>query len=105
MAQYLGSSIPILAGATYTSQWNRADIFTAVTGTITADQAGNLFIDQSGDGIIADFTTTVAVTANTVATYNVTFLLPFYRLRMTNTAGTNQTTLRLFSRQVLGNMP
>lgn len=105
MAQYIGSTTPLPAGNTYTSRWNLSDIFANITGAVTADQAGSLFIDQSGDGTTADITQTIAVTANTVATFNVTLLLPYYRVRMTNTAGSAQTTLRLFTRQVLGNMP
>lgn len=105
MPQFIGSSAPLPAGQTYTSRWVLADMFEAITGSCLTDQVGTLFVEQSGDGTVADTSTSVAITANTGASYNVPIVLPFVRLRMNNSAASAQTSLRLFSRFTLGNMP
>lgn len=105
MGQYIGSTTPLNAGVTFTSPWTLTDYNTAITGSVLTDQAGSIIIDQSGDGISTDLSTTTAVVASTGLGFNVTLLLPYYRVRMTNTAGSNQTSLRLFTRMIPGNRP
>lgn len=106
MPQYIGSSTNLSGGGTYTSRWVLTDIYTAITGSVFSDQTGTLNVDQSGDGVNLDTTTSVAYTggATTNNSYNVALTLPWVRLRYVNGA-TPQTTFRLYNRFVLGNMP
>lgn len=105
MPQYIGSTTPLGAGATYTSPWTLSDFWANISGTIFADQAGNLLIDQSADGVNTGATTTQAVVASTAASFNVVLVSRYVRVRMTNTAGSAQTVLRLDPRFIPGTRP
>jgi hypothetical protein len=101
MAYWRGSTSPLLLSGspnsadTWTSQVGLRERHDTVLGSIKTDQAGTLHVEQSLDGVNWDFDTTVAVVANTGAQFNVTLVAPYWRLRMVNTAGSNQTFLRI----------
>lgn len=66
-----------------------------ITGTVYSDVAGTVFVDQGGDGINWDLTTSISVPAATGTAVNVTLIDQFYQVRYTN-GGTPQTVFRLF---------
>lgn len=105
MAQFIGSTTPINAGQTYTSAWVNTDYYGSISGAAFSDQAGTVYIEQSGDQIHADISASYTTTANSGEGFVEQLLLPFVRLRFTNTSATNQTVFRLFNRFILGNMP
>lgn len=100
MPQYIGSSTVLAGGATYTSKWINTDISGWITGSAFADQAGTLFIEQSGDASHADISASYTTVASTGSGYIEQLLLPYVRLRFTNTSGSTQTAFRLFSRYI-----
>lgn len=67
-----------------------------ITGTVFADQAGTLNIDQSSDGTNWDYSTSVTVTASTKTNFSVEVVAPYARLRYVNGA-TIQTVFRLYA--------
>lgn len=105
MPQFIGSFTPVTAGQTYASRWVNADIYSQISGSVFTDQGATLFIEQSGDANHADVSASYTVTASSGEGYLENLVLPYVRLRLTNTAGSNQTVLRLYNRFVLGNMP
>ena len=104
MAQFIGTNTPLLAAQTYTSKWVSSDYFGSISGSAFADQPGTLYIEQSGDLINADISASYPVPANTGSGYVEQLLLPYVRLRFTNT-GSNQTVFRLYSRFIIAGMP
>ena len=83
--------------ATYTSNGYRIISFARVTGLINSDQTGTLHIDQSADGTNWDYVTTVAITGGTVAAFSVEVIAEWVRIRFTNSGGSTQTTMRLYT--------
>src|SRR5690242_4413699 len=74
--------------ATYTSTNNyRVLNFARVTGTCFSDQSGSLQILQSPDGTNFDYSTTVAVTANTGVAFSVEIVAPWVQIKFTNSGG------------------
>lgn len=80
----------------YTSLSKLADTADSVTGSIFSNQAGTLYVEQSGDGTNWDIADSIAVTANTGAKISIALLLPYVRLRFHPT-GAAPTTLRVFA--------
>lgn len=105
MAQYIGSTTPLNAGQTYTSGWLNTDYYGSISGAVFSDQAGTVYIEQSGDQVNADISASYTTTANEGQGFVEQLLLPYVRLRFTNTSASNQTTFRLFNRFILGNQP
>lgn len=98
MARFESLTTPIAAGqeASFVLASGRED---NIIGWVKTDQAGTLHIEQSIDGGANwDLDKTVAVTANTTATFSEAVLAPNIRIRMANTAGLPQTYLRLYAR-------
>lgn len=84
-ATYTGASFDTMAdGVNYT--W--------LTGHVYSDQAGTLYIEQSGGGTNWDRLDSVAITATTPAKISVDILSRYVRLVLVNGA-TAQTALRL----------
>lgn len=96
--QYIGTTTPLLAGATYTSGWALSNTADVVTGSVFADQVGTIFIEQSSDGTNADVSTSYTTTASDGSGISEAILCPYVRVRFTNTAGSNQTVFRLHIR-------
>lgn len=103
MARTATTTTP-LAGA---AQWPASNVINnyvmeagladRVTGVVIADQAGNIFIEQSGDQTNWDLSTTYPIVANTALKFSEEIILPWVRIRYVNGA-TPQTVFRLFSR-------
>lgn len=103
MARTSSTTTP-LAGA---AQWPAAPVINnyimeagladRITGVVIADQAGSIFIEQSGDQTNWDLSTTYPVVASTALKFSEEIVLPWVRVRYVNGA-TPQTVFRLFSR-------
>ncbi|MDE3077996.1 MAG: hypothetical protein KGJ86_21435 [Chloroflexota bacterium] len=92
------TSTPLTGSATYTTATPVSLVgWARITGTVFADQAGTLNIDQSSDGGGHwDYTTTIAITASTGAAFSVEVVSPLARLRYVN-GSSAQTAFRLYS--------
>jgi hypothetical protein len=98
MPQYIGSTANLASTATYTSRWILTDNAPSLGGSVFADQAGTIYIEQSGDGVYADISASYIVTASAGSGFIEDILLPYARLRFTNTAGSDQTVFRLITK-------
>ncbi len=94
MARFDATTTPLAGNGVWTSGTLITDTYDTVTGTVFADQAGTVNVEQSQDGTNWDFNTTVAVTASTGAAINVALVAPYFRIRYVNSA-TPQTIFRL----------
>lgn len=69
-----------------------------ITGSVFADQAGTIYIEQSGDGGTNwDVSTSYALSAGASSGFSEEILLPYVRVRYVNGA-TNQGAFRIFAR-------
>jgi len=84
----------LVAAAVYTGNTRRIDQYEKLTGTIITDQNGTALIQQSSDGTNWDYETSLSLTAGTGAAFNVDAVGLFARIKITNTAGADQTYLR-----------
>jgi hypothetical protein len=84
-AQYTGASFDTMADGVN---------FTGVTGLVTSNQAGTLYIDQSPDGTNWYTTDTIAVSASGLGKINFDILVRYLRVRYVNGA-TAQTSFNL----------
>lgn len=99
MARFSNTADLLPAGATWIGDPMQAASADRVTGTVFSDQAGTLFIEQSGDGGKNwDLSKSVPVIASTGLGFSEEVLVPTVRLRFTNTAGATQTVFRIFGR-------
>lgn len=96
MARFNGTTTPLGGAGTHTLEINagREDW---VVGMVFADQAGNIFIEQSMNGTNWDLSTTYAVTANDGKGFKEEIFAPYVRVRYVNGA-TPQTAFRLYAR-------
>lgn len=86
---------PLAASATVSSGPQFIPRGTQVTGTVFADQAGTIYIDQGGDGINWDTTVTSAVAAEIGAAIKVDIISQYFQVRYIN-GTTAQTQFRLY---------
>lgn len=96
MARYNATSTP-LAGAGVATLNLGAGREDYVVGMVFADQAGNIFIEQSMDNINWDISTTYAISANDGKGFKEEVYAPYVRVRYVNGA-TPQTAFRLTAR-------
>lgn len=82
------------ASASYTSDGEDATSYDRITGTVFADQAGTLYIEQSPDGTNWDDSTSVSVSASAGQSFSVELVSYYVRIRYVN-GGTAQGTFRL----------
>lgn len=82
--------------ATYTGILFSTEGYAKITGTVFADQAGTLYIDQSSNGTNWDLSTSVAVTASAGVGFSIALVATSARLRYVNGA-IAQTVFRLYS--------
>lgn len=87
----LGSNGTITLGPGVTDRADR------ITGSVFADQAGTLYIEQSFDGSHWDVSTSISVTANDGNGFSEELVAPQVRVRYVN-GGSAQGAFRLFSR-------
>lgn len=97
MARYDETTTPLGGGATWISRSLYTNTDDSLTGSVFADQAGTLYIEQSADGTNWDVSTSYAIVASTGRGFQEVILLPIIRVRYTNGA-TPQTTFRLYAR-------
>lgn len=98
MAYWTGTTTVLAAsgaGDTWTGPTKLRERLDTVQGSVFTDKAGTLRVQQSPDGTNWDVDETVAVTASTSTPFQKQLYLPYWRLKMTNTAVTAQTVLRL----------
>lgn len=95
MAYWRGSEVPLVKETEWVSQVGMRERHDTLQGIVFADQAGEVFVDQSGDGKNWDFTEKVSVEASKGKNFNVILVAPYWRLRFKNTAGSNQTAFRI----------
>ena len=69
--------------------------FAALTGTINCSGNAIIYIDQSGNGVDTDYTSSWAVTGGTALSFEVSVLLPFAKMRIRTNAA-DQTTMRAY---------
>lgn len=101
---YTQTTTPLTGSATWTSQPRMSLRKPSITGTVFADQAGTVYVDQSFDANAEnpatagtanwDTSTSTAVTASTGTSFNVTVVAPYWRIRYVNGAAA-QATFRL----------
>lgn len=98
MTSTVSTVAPLPANGDYTSSSIPATGAGAVeiTGTVFADQAGTLNVQQSFDNENWDAESTFSVVANTGQGFNVTLLAPYFRLLYVNGAEA-QTVFRLYA--------
>jgi hypothetical protein len=96
MARYSGTKTPLTGAGTVTLDLG-AGRDDWVVGMVFADQAGNIFIEQSMDGTNWDLSTTYAVSANDGKGFKEEIFAPYVRVRYVNGA-TPQTVFRLTAR-------
>jgi hypothetical protein len=96
MARYNGTT-QILAGGGSTTISLQAGREDYVVGMVFADQAGNIFIEQSMDGSHWDLSTTYAVAAGDGKGFKEEIFAPYVQVRYVNGA-TPQGTFRLYAR-------
>lgn len=96
MARFESSKTPLAGGGSVTLnlQTGRED---HVVGMVFADQAGNIFIEQSMDGTNWDLSTTYAIAANDGKGFSEALYAPYVRVRYVNGA-TPQTAFRITAR-------
>lgn len=95
----ISTSTALGGNATYNSGAKGADRADRITGSVFADQAGTVYIEQSANGTNWDISTDYAVTASDGKGFSEEVLLPYVRIRYTN-GGTPQGAFRLYARLI-----
>ena len=94
---YIGTTSPLGANATYVSDAKVTDRADNISGSVFADQAGTIYIEQSYDGQNWDISTDYSVSANDGKGFNESLYAPYVRVRYVN-GGTAQGAFRLYTR-------
>lgn len=69
-----------------------------IAGSIYADQAGELLVQQTFDGTHWDISEKIAVVAKTAKSFSVAIIAPVAQVVFKNTSATDQTEMRLYTR-------
>lgn len=88
------TNVPLASAGTWVSAAFAADGYNFVSGSVFADQAGSIFIEQSENGTNWDVSTNYAVPANDGKGFKEAILLSLVRVRYVN-GGVLQTAFRL----------
>jgi hypothetical protein len=94
MAYWRGSSTALSNGGTWISQVGMRERHDTLAGSVFADKAGELFVEQSSDGTNWDVSEKLSVEASKGKLVNVTLLLPYWRVRYVN-GGESQGSFRI----------
>lgn len=81
-------------GQTFTGEYRNVSKFNSVVTAVKTDTNAILYVDFSPDGINTDSTLTFNVAANVNEVHRIVVTRPYYRIRITNNSGSNQTYLR-----------
>lgn len=92
----ISTTTSLAASASFTSAVQFVQRATQITGTVYADQAGTLKIQQSGDQINWDAVTSYAITGGTGLGFEVDIVSQWWRIVYTN-GTTAQTIFRLYA--------
>ena len=95
-ALHASTTTALAANASWTSASEEVLNFGRITGTVFADVAGTIYVEQSPDNTNWDVVDSWSVTANTGMGFSVELVGRYVRVRFLNSA-TAQTTFRLFS--------
>jgi hypothetical protein len=87
--------IPLNNGDTFTGTGEDVSAYSSVCVTCKTDQSGLLYIEFSPDNTNWDSILTFNIAANTNEVHRITISRKYYRCRMYNNSGVNQTFLRL----------
>jgi hypothetical protein len=97
MAAGQSTNVPLAGGATYTSGTMTGDGYRRITGSVTADVAGTLYIEQSPNaGANWDVSDAIPVAPGATLGFCVEVVCPSLRIRYVN-GGAGQATFRLYS--------
>lgn len=94
---FVGTNTPLTGAATWTSRVKNTDRYDRIAGTVFADQAGTLHVEQSSDGTNWDVDTSYSISASDGKGFSEELVAAFWRLRYVNGA-TPQTAFRLYGR-------
>lgn len=94
MAGFEATRTPLAGNGVYTSATLMAETYDTIVGTVFADQAGTLYIEQSHDGTHWDFSSSNSISASTGEAISEVVVAPYFRARYVNGA-TPQTAFRL----------
>jgi hypothetical protein len=94
---YFGTTSALGSNGTVTIGPRPTDRADYLSGMVFADQAGTIFIEQSGDGQNWDLSTSHPVVANTGQGFTEPLYGPYVRVRYVN-GPTAQGALRIFAR-------
>lgn len=84
MAYFRGNSTALAKEGTWTSQVGLRERHDTVQGSVFADKAGKLFIEQSSDGTNWDVSTEYSVSANDGKGFTEPLIQPYWRIRYVN---------------------
>lgn len=89
------STTPLNDGITFTGQTEEIISWTSIFVNCKTDQNGLIYVDHSSDGSNWDFTDQLSVVAGTALFQSLESKAKYFRVRMYNNSGSNQTYLRL----------
>lgn len=95
MSSLIQTTTPLGSGGSFVSSAQQTTRATQITGSVFADQAGTLYIEQGGDGTNWDNVTEIAVEANIGTSIEIDVTNQFIRARFLNGASA-QATFRLY---------
>lgn len=91
------SSSALNTGATFTGTGKDVSAYPSVVVAALTDQAGTLYIEFSPNNTNWDSSLSFSVTASVNEVHRITVTRQYFRVRFTNTSGSNQTYFRLQS--------
>ena len=95
-ALHASTTTALAANAEWTSTSEEVLTFGRITGTVFANVAGTIYVEQSPDNTNWDVVDSWSITANAGLGFSVELVARYVRVRFLNSA-TAQTTFRLFS--------
>jgi hypothetical protein len=84
MANFQGSTTALAKEATWTSQTRLRERHDTLAGSVFANKAGKLYIEQSPDGTNWDVSTSYAIAASDGKGFTELLVLPYWRIRYVN---------------------
>lgn len=94
---FVTTDTPLDADGAWTSEVLLSGRDDYISGSVFSDQAGTIYIEQSGDGENWDISTFYETTANDGKGFSEPLYLPLTRIRFVN-GSTDQTAFRIFAR-------
>lgn len=95
MAYFRGSITPLKKETEWVSQVGLRERHDTIMGSVFADKAAELFLEQSSDGANWDISEKVSIEANKSKVINTTLVLPYWRIRVKNALSEDQGSLRV----------